>query len=145
MLNISEIAYNISILFSPPEYNIRDGRIADNWGGTSMCELEVNHIKPEDVSSEEMNYYGGALTFLGAKENLFYLYYIVSSIKTNSQYNLDELLSNVENHLEEYLELLNTNKSHFKVVISHIYENFFSEEENKDVYSFPNIKQYIHS
>ena len=76
-----EDIYNLSNVFAPPKVNLRQGRILDDYGDETYAKLLVNHSKPDDVTLDEINYYGWVYPFLEAEDLIFYLYSLAIEYK----------------------------------------------------------------
>jgi len=66
--------YNLSLKFSPPEIDLRQAQILDDYGDDSCAKLIIKHEKPDDVKREELDYYAWVYPFVKTEDLLFYLY-----------------------------------------------------------------------
>lgn len=66
--------YELSQRYSPPEVDLRQGRIADDYGSEDAAQLPICHQVPEDVTRAHFEYYGWVFPFLMDQDLLFYLY-----------------------------------------------------------------------
>jgi len=65
---------SLSRRFAPPLINLRDGRIADDYGEQESAKIVINHQLPADVTDEELDYYQDVWAFLDAPSLLFYFH-----------------------------------------------------------------------
>ena len=69
-----EDVYNLSRKHSPPKVNLRDAQIMDSYGDESHAERMIQHLKPEDVTREDFDWYGWVYPFMDFEDLLYYLY-----------------------------------------------------------------------
>ena len=69
-----QTAYSISIKHAPPHVNIREARIADDYGREDMAKLAITHTVPNEVTYEQLLYYGDVWVFVDESDLLFYLW-----------------------------------------------------------------------
>ena len=69
--------YMLSKKYGPPRINLRDAELLDSYGDDSWAKRPINHRVPEDVSLEDLKYYGWVYAFMAFEDLLFYLYPVV--------------------------------------------------------------------
>ena len=76
-----EDVYNLSNKYSPPKVDLRDAEIMDSYGDESHAERAIQHLKPEDATREDFDYYGWVYPFMNFEDLLFYLYPIATEFE----------------------------------------------------------------
>lgn len=71
----------LSKRFAPPRINLLQARLDDDYGRTECIEVEVTHQHPEEVTVQELDYYGDVWPFLCPESSLFYLYAVLSAFR----------------------------------------------------------------
>jgi hypothetical protein len=66
--------YELSRRYGPPGVDLRQARIADDYGDEAHATMPICHKKPEDVTRDHLDYYGWIYPFLKPHDLLFYLY-----------------------------------------------------------------------
>ena len=94
--------YALSKRFAPPQIDLRQAQIMDDYGDESWAKLLVNHTLPEDVSHNELVYYPHVWGFMGFEDLLFYLYAIAThqSLDHGGEY-LDHYLYSLDRFIHE--------------------------------------------
>lgn len=99
--------YDLSKSFGPPEINLRDAQIIDDYGDDSFARLQIEHKNPEDVSLDEINYYGGVYAFLKPKDLIFYLYPLLVEFKKDmSLDSFDSYMYSMDREIDNLLGCL---------------------------------------
>jgi len=106
MIEYQEI-YNLSKSYGPPKINIRQGQIMDDYGDDSLSKLQINHVKPDDVTLEELEYYRWPYPFLKPRDLLFYLYPLLVEFKKDMtldcfdsfMYSMDWVINDLQKEL----------------------------------------------
>lgn len=66
--------YAMSKRYGPPEINLRDAEILDSYGDESYATRPIEHTVPENVTREDLDFYGWVYAFMGFRDLLFYLH-----------------------------------------------------------------------
>lgn len=69
-----QLVYSLSKKYSPPNIDLRVAKIIDSYGDESYATRPISHSMPEDVSRDDLDFYGWVYPFMGIKDLLFYLY-----------------------------------------------------------------------
>ena len=75
-------AYSISIKHAPPHVNIREARIADDYGRDDKAKLAITHTIPNEVTCEQLLYYNDVWIFVDESDLLFYLWPVLQCFVT---------------------------------------------------------------
>lgn len=102
--------YELSKRNGPPIVDLRHAKIEDDFGDRSHAELSVSHRVPEDVSREQLDYYGSIYGYLEDSDLLFYLYPIAREYAADNSlecidaffYSLDRSLDAITVSLSEH-------------------------------------------
>lgn len=68
----------LSKKFGPPRIDLRKAEILDSYGDESYATRPIHHRVPEDVSREDLDFYGWVYAFMEFEDLLFYLYPVIS-------------------------------------------------------------------
>lgn len=77
--------YALSKRFAPPPIDLRQWRIADDYGDESGAGISIRHARPEDVDLADLQYYCDAWSFLDAQSLLYYMHAIVTFARGESE------------------------------------------------------------
>ena len=66
--------YDLSERWGPPQINLRDAKILDDYGDDLYPTRSIEHSKPSDVTRNDLDFYGWVYAFMGFHDLLFYLY-----------------------------------------------------------------------
>lgn len=66
--------YNLSLQYSPPQVNLRDAQILDDYGDETYATMPIVHHSPNDVKRTELEFYVWIYPFVAGTDLLFYLY-----------------------------------------------------------------------
>lgn len=66
--------YALSEKYGPPRIDLRRAEIIDSYGDDSYASRPIDHKVPEDVSREDLDFYGWVYAFMKFADLLFYLY-----------------------------------------------------------------------
>lgn len=66
--------YELSRKHGPPRIDLRKAEIMDSYGFEDRATRAINHRTPNDVSRDDLDFYGWIYAFLGFEDLLFYLY-----------------------------------------------------------------------
>ncbi len=66
--------YELSRKHGPPRIDLRTAEIMDSYGFEGRATRAINHRTPNDVSRDDLDFYGWIYAFLGFEDLLFYLY-----------------------------------------------------------------------
>ena len=73
-LMIRPLVYSLSKKYAPPGIDLRSAEIMDSYGDESNATRPIDHRVPEDVSREDLDFYGWVYAFMEFNDLLFYLY-----------------------------------------------------------------------
>jgi len=74
MSRVRPLVYALSRKYSPPRIDLRTAEIMDAYGDERYATRPINHRVPEDVSREDLDFYGWVYAFMSFEDLLFYLY-----------------------------------------------------------------------
>lgn len=66
--------FELSRKHGPPRIDLRKAEIMDSYGFEGRATRAINHRTPNDVSRDDLDFYGWIYAFLGFEDLLFYLY-----------------------------------------------------------------------
>ncbi len=101
--------YSLSRRHGPPKINLRDAEILDSCGDESYATRPINHQVPEDVSREDLDFYGWVYAFMEFRDLIFYLYPVALEYEKDIRidcvdpfmYSLDRFISGEMSKLSE--------------------------------------------
>lgn len=102
-----ESVYLMSRKYGPPRVDLRKALIMDDYGDESYATRPINHRLPEDVSREDLDFYGHVYAFMGFKDLLFYLYPIAMEFEHDKGLDcVDAFMYSLDRHFpEDYMSL----------------------------------------
>lgn len=102
-----EELYALSCRFAPPEIDLRQAQIIDDYGHEDYAKMPINHQKPDDVRREEFDYYGWIYPFMKPKDLLFYLYAVVRECQKDMNLDwLDSYMYSMDREVNGLMDIL---------------------------------------
>lgn len=143
-MELSDI-YKLSLKYSPPNINIRQAQILDDYGDESSAELIVKHEKPDDVTKKELDYYAWVYPFVEPEGLLFYLYSIVVEYSKNLEVEfVDSFLYSLDRELDGLRDkMLKEDLAVLRHALKHMHKAGGSEYA--DFAQCLNIQQFINT
>ena len=93
--------------YGPPKVDLQDAEILDSYGSEAHAQLPIMHHVPEDVTREQLDYYGWIYPFVEDTDLIFYLYPIAREYATDLSLDcIDSFLYTLEWRLERLLPTL---------------------------------------
>ena len=89
------------------QVNLRTAMIMDDYGDESYAKMPVNHRFPEDVTKEELDYYGWIYPFMEPTDLLFYLYPIALEFEKDKKLDcIDSLFYSLNDKVEDLMSTM---------------------------------------
>ncbi|MFO0962650.1 MAG: hypothetical protein U0625_07045 [Phycisphaerales bacterium] len=99
--------YSLSRKHGPPKVDLRQAEILNAWGDNRWAKLAVAHKLPEDVTREQIAFYGWVYSFMEPTDLLFYLYPIAREFDAdNSLHCIDSFLYSLDRHAPDLMSQL---------------------------------------
>lgn len=103
-----ERVYELSKRYGPPKVDLREAEILDSYGSEAQAKVAVEHRVPEDVTREQLDYYGGVYAFVEETDLLFYLYPVAKAFADDLNLDcIDSFLYSLEWKIESLMAGLN--------------------------------------
>lgn len=94
--------YELSRKHGPPRIDLRTAEIMDSYGFEGRATRAINHRTPNDVSRDDLDFYGWIYAFLEFEDLLFYLYPIALELdKSKSLYCIDSFMYSLNRFVPE--------------------------------------------
>ena len=103
-----KLVYKLSRKNGPPRIDLRKAEIMDSYGFEGRATRPINHRTPNDVSRDDLDFYGWIYAFLGFEDLLFYLYPIALELERNNTLEcIDSFMYSLNRFVPEALSKLN--------------------------------------
>lgn len=94
------LVHDLSTKYGPPRIDLRTAWIMDSHGNASGATRAMHHRSPDDVSRDDLEFYGAVYAFMDFYDLLFYLYPVAREFEQDTSLEcIDSFLYSLNGHV----------------------------------------------